>query len=66
MARTRLRKFEEELHVAFDSGMNTYSGHTSWNFVNGVLYCMTIISTIGTLKELVNLILFKMFLLKMG
>jgi hypothetical protein len=47
MARTRLRKFEEELQSAIETGMQTYSGHTTWNFVNGVLYCFDIATTIG-------------------
>jgi potassium channel subfamily K member 18 len=49
MARTRLRKFEEELQVAFEAaGQSGYTGHTVWNFVNGVLYCWTVITTIGS------------------
>ncbi|XP_070501674.1 uncharacterized protein [Chironomus tepperi] len=47
MARIRLRKFEEELQAAIEGGMNTYSGHTTWNFVNAVLYCLDISTTIG-------------------
>ncbi|KAL9704030.1 hypothetical protein quinque_007548 [Culex quinquefasciatus] len=46
-ARARLRKFEEELQVAFEAGMKTYSGNTAWNFVNGVIYSLTVVSTIG-------------------
>lgn len=49
MARTRLRKFEEELHSAFENGMNSYSGMTTWNFVNSVLYCLTAVTTIGNM-----------------
>jgi hypothetical protein len=52
MARTRLRKFEEELQVAFQAaGSQGYTGHTVWNFVNGVLYCWTVITTIGIREE---------------
>lgn len=47
MARTRLRKFEEELQSAIENGMKTYSGHTTWNFVNAVLYCLDVSTTIG-------------------
>lgn len=47
MARTRLRKFEEELQSAIESGMHSYSGHTQWNFVNAVLYCLDLCTTIG-------------------
>ncbi|XP_062716962.1 uncharacterized protein LOC109401670 isoform X1 [Aedes albopictus] len=46
-ARARLRKFEEELQVAFEAGMKTYSGNTAWNFINGVIYSLTVVSTIG-------------------
>lgn len=47
MARTRLRKFEEELQTAIEAGMKSYSGHTTWNFVNAVFYCIDIVTTIG-------------------
>lgn len=47
MARMRLRKFEEELQAAIEGGMNTYSGHTTWSFVNAVVYCLDISTTIG-------------------
>lgn len=47
MARTRLRKFEEELQTAIEAGMKSYSGHTTWNFVNAVLFCIDTVSTIG-------------------
>ncbi|KFB37474.1 hypothetical protein ZHAS_00004712 [Anopheles sinensis] len=40
-ARNRLRKFEEELQVAFEAGMKSYSGNTAWNFINGVIYSLT-------------------------
>ncbi|XP_055597920.1 uncharacterized protein LOC129747646 isoform X1 [Uranotaenia lowii] len=46
-ARARLRKFEEELQIAFEAGMKTYSGNTAWNFINGVIYSLTVVSTIG-------------------
>lgn len=47
MARSRLRIFEEELNTSFEAGVRSYSGHTAWNFVNGVLYSLTVITTIG-------------------
>lgn len=47
MARMRLRKFEEELQSAIEGGMNTYSGHTTWSFVNAVIYCLDISTTTG-------------------
>lgn len=52
MARIRLRKFEEELQAAIEGGMNTYSGHTTWNFVNAVLYCFDISTTIGKPRKI--------------
>lgn len=33
--------------------MKTYSGNTAWNFVNGVIYSLTVVSTMGNLKNLV-------------
>lgn len=47
MARTRLRKFEDELQSAIETGMRSYSGHSTWNFVNAVLYCLDICTTLG-------------------
>lgn len=51
MARTRLRKFEEELQADIETGMKSYSGHTTWNFVNAVMYSLDICSTIGKGSE---------------
>lgn len=50
MARTRLRKFEDELQSAIETGMRSYSGHSTWNFVNAVLYCLDICTTLGELE----------------
>lgn len=50
LARNRLRTFEEELHQAHEAGMRTYSGQRSWSFLNGVVYALTVITTIGTLR----------------
>lgn len=47
LARNKLRTFEEELHTAHEAGMHTYSGQRSWSFLNAVVYCLTIITTIG-------------------
>ncbi|XP_048522852.1 uncharacterized protein LOC109545522 [Dendroctonus ponderosae] len=47
LARSRLRKFEEELHSAHEAGMTDYSGMRSWSFLNGIVYCLTILTTIG-------------------
>lgn len=47
MARNKLRKFEEELENAFDSGMSNYSGQKAWSFLNSWVYCFSVITTIG-------------------
>ncbi|XP_050304646.1 uncharacterized protein LOC126742127 isoform X1 [Anthonomus grandis grandis] len=47
LARSKLRVFEEELHNAHEAGMTDYSGMRSWSFLNGVVYCLTIVTTIG-------------------
>lgn len=47
LARNRLRIFEEELHVAHEAGMTSYSGQRSWSFLNGIVYALTVITTIG-------------------
>lgn len=47
LARNKLRIFEEELHVAHEAGMKTYSGQKSWSFLNSVVYCLSIVTTIG-------------------
>lgn len=46
-ARNKLRKFEEELHSAHEAGMTSYSGMKAWTFINGIIYCMTVVTTIG-------------------
>nr|XP_023029018.1 uncharacterized protein LOC111517179 isoform X1 [Leptinotarsa decemlineata] len=47
LARSKLRTFEEELHAAHEAGMTSYSGQRSWSFLNGVVYALTIVTTIG-------------------
>ncbi|KAL0131230.1 hypothetical protein PUN28_002649 [Cardiocondyla obscurior] len=47
MARRKLMEFEEQLHTAHEAGLNTYSGQKSWSFLNAVVYCLTVITTIG-------------------
>lgn len=47
MARRKLMEFEEQLHTAHEAGVHTYSGQRSWSFLNAVVYCLTVITTIG-------------------
>lgn len=47
LARNKLRIFEEELHTAHEAGVHSYSGQKSWSFLNGIVYCLTIVTTIG-------------------
>lgn len=47
LARTKLRDMEEQLHEAHEAGVHTYSGQRSWSFLNGIVYSLTIVTTIG-------------------
>ncbi|XP_050522281.1 TWiK family of potassium channels protein 18-like isoform X2 [Daktulosphaira vitifoliae] len=47
VARKKLIEFEEQLHDAFEAGTTTYSGRSSWNFVNSAIYSFTVVTTIG-------------------
>ncbi|XP_031787017.1 uncharacterized protein LOC100123552 isoform X5 [Nasonia vitripennis] len=47
MARRKLMDFEEQLHAAHEAGVQTYSGQKSWTFLNSMVYCLTVITTIG-------------------
>ena len=51
MARRKLMEFEEQLHTAHEAGVYTYSGQRSWSFLNAVVYCLTVITTIGERKS---------------
>ncbi|KAF6209369.1 hypothetical protein GE061_015116 [Apolygus lucorum] len=46
-ARSKLWMFENQLQEAFEAGINTYSGQKSWSFINGIIYCLTVVTTIG-------------------
>lgn len=50
MARRKLMDFEEQLHTAHEAGLHTYSGQKSWSFLNAVVYCLTVITTIGEIN----------------
>lgn len=47
LARRKLMDFEEQLHTAHEAGMHSYSGQRSWSFLNSIVYCLTIVTTIG-------------------
>lgn len=49
-ARKKLMEFENQLQDAFEAGMTTYSGQKCWSFLNAVIYCLTVITTIGPLR----------------
>lgn len=50
LARRKLMTFEEQLFEAFEAGSTSYSGQRSWSFLNSVLYCLTVVTTIGQSK----------------
>ncbi|KAH8413665.1 hypothetical protein KR222_003093 [Zaprionus bogoriensis] len=47
LARTKLRKFEDELNTLAELGLRRFPGQRSFNFVNCFIYCWTVITTIG-------------------
>lgn len=47
MARRKLMEFEEQIHTAHEAGVQSYSGQRSWTFLNAVVYCITVVTTIG-------------------
>jgi hypothetical protein len=49
-ARRKLMELETQLHAAHDAGVTTYSGQRSWSFLNAVLYCLTVVTTIGKVR----------------
>jgi len=46
-ARRKLMELETQLHAAHEAGVTTYSGQRAWSFLNAVLYCLTVVTTIG-------------------
>lgn len=50
-ARRKLMEFENQLHSAHEAGMTTYSGQKSWSFLNAVVYCLTVVTTIGIVLQ---------------
>lgn len=49
-ARKKLWEFETQLHTAHEAGVHSYSGQKSWSFMNSVVYCLTVVTTIGKLE----------------
>lgn len=47
MARNKLMEFENQLYDAYEAGMNSYSGQRGWSFINSLVYCFTLVTTIG-------------------
>lgn len=47
LARRKLMDFEEQLYQANEAGVNTYSGQRAWSFMNAIVYCITVVTTIG-------------------
>ena len=46
-ARRKLMELETQLHAAHEAGVTSYSGQRAWSFLNAVLYCLTVVTTIG-------------------
>lgn len=46
-ARRKLMELETQLHAAHEAGVTTYSGQRAWSFLNAVVYCLTVVTTIG-------------------
>lgn len=59
-ARRKLMELETQLHAAHDAGVTTYSGQRSWSFLNAVLYCLTVVTTIGKVRTAHEIIVEKL------
>ena len=46
-ARNKLMELENQLHAAHEAGVTSYSGQRAWSFLNAVVYCLTVVTTIG-------------------
>jgi hypothetical protein len=46
-ARRKLMELETQLLAAHEAGVTTYSGQRAWSFLNAVVYCLTVVTTIG-------------------
>lgn len=55
MARRKLYEFEDQLHTAHEAGVTSYSGQRSWNFMNSFVYCLTLVTTVGKIPQVLFL-----------
>ena len=46
-ARQKLNAFESQLLEAVDAGVKSYSGQTTWTFINAIVYSISLITTTG-------------------
>ena len=53
-ARRKLMELETQLHAAHEAGVTTYSGQRAWSFLNAVVYCLTVVTTIGKDSKLLS------------
>jgi hypothetical protein len=56
-ARRKLMELETQLLAAHEAGVTTYSGQRAWSFLNAVVYCLTVVTTIGKGAALSNYIM---------
>ena len=53
-ARRKLMELETQLHAAHEAGVTTYSGQRAWSFLNAVVYCLTVVTTIGKVESTIS------------
>ena len=46
-ARSKLIRFEDQLHEAVEAGIHTYSGQKAWSLGNALLYTFSVMTTTG-------------------